>query len=196
MDIDYKSLLWAIAVIIGILSYIPYIRDMFAWKTKPHLFSWLLRWIWSLILFVGKWDSGAGAGARANLWVAVICLFTTLYGLLHGSKKYITVSDYIVGALALLAFVLYFLTDGRFRPIFLINITDTLSLVPSIRKSRYDPWTETTSMYFISGIKFCMMIFATAEYSFVTLSNTILWIMLNFSFALFLSLRRRQLSNP
>ncbi len=195
MDIDYKSLLWAIAVIIGMVSYIPYIRDMFAWKTKPHVFSWFLRWFWSLILFIGKWDGGAWAWARANLRVAVICLFTTLYGLFHGSKKYITVSDYIVGALALLAFVLYFLTDGRFRPIFLINITDTLSLVPSIRKSRYDPRTETTSMYFMSGIKFCVMIFATAEYSFITLSNNVLRIILNFGFALFLSIRRRQLHN-
>ena len=196
MDRDYTYILWIMTVIIGIVSYIPYIRDMFRWTTKPHVFSWFLRWIASLILFIGKWDSGAGAWSRANLLLVGVCFFIAGYGLSHDSSKYITLSDYIVGALALLAFVLYFLTDGRFRPMFLINITDILSFIPSIRKSWYDPLSETSSMYLISGIKFCLMLFATAEYSFITLSNTILWIFLNFSFVMFLHIRRRQLSNP
>gem|GEM_PF-2613664 len=61
----------------------------------------------------------------------------------------------------------------------LINIVDTLSFIPTIRKSRSDPHTETMSLYMISVFKFMIVIAATAQYSFVTTSNSILRVILN-----------------
>lgn len=39
---DYKLIIAIIAAVLTIIAYIPYFRDIFANKTKPHLFTWLI----------------------------------------------------------------------------------------------------------------------------------------------------------
>ena len=40
--LEYKIILGVAAVLIGIAAYIAYFRNIFAGKTKPHAFSWLV----------------------------------------------------------------------------------------------------------------------------------------------------------
>ena len=59
----YKAVLTIIASFLLIGSYIPYFRDIYSGKTKPHAFSWF---IWSLsacIAFAASIVKGGGAGA-------------------------------------------------------------------------------------------------------------------------------------
>lgn len=37
---DYKIILGLVAVVVGFVGYIPYLRDLFKGTTKPHVFSW------------------------------------------------------------------------------------------------------------------------------------------------------------
>jgi len=179
----------------GIVSYIPYIKNMIKGKTKPHVFTWLLWSIGSLIMFVGQRSDGAWAWSRWNLAVSVIAIRIVIYSLLHKGQKYITTHDRVLFWLAILAIIVYLLTDDRRRSVMLINIVDTLSFIPTIRKSRSDPHTETMSLYMISVFKFMIVIAATAQYSFVTTSNSILRVILNAWFVGILYRRRKALQH-
>ncbi len=193
LTLHRKELIGVITIAIWLIAYFFYIRDMFHGKTKPHIFSRILRWVWAWIVFAGQWSDGAGAGSRSNFLTWFICLAIAIYAYFHHGVSYITRSDTVFFLLAFLALVLYFLTDTRLWSIIIINIGDILSLLPSIRKSRNKPYEETISMYVLSSIKFVLMILATASYSFVTVSNTILRALLNAFFVIVLIIRRRQI---
>lgn len=190
-----KELIGIITIILGIISYIPYIRNMITGKTKPHIFSRILRGTGALIVFAGQWSDGAWAGSWSNLLAGVLCLGIAIYAYFYHGVAYITRSDKIFFVLSVAALVLYFLTDTRLRSIILINIADIFSLIPTIRKSRDHPYTETMSLYYLSAIKFALMIAATGIYSFVTVSNSILRALLNAFFVIVLIVRRRQITS-
>ncbi len=76
----------------------------------------------------------------------------------------------------------------------LLNIADILSFAPTIRKSRSEPHTETMSMYAINTLKFVIVIVATAHYSFITISSSVLRIVINGIFVGVLYRRRKKIS--
>jgi hypothetical protein len=47
---NYKEFFGVIAVIIGLASFFPYLRDIFLRKTTPHMYSWL---VWSILQTIG-----------------------------------------------------------------------------------------------------------------------------------------------
>jgi len=190
--IERKWIVGVITILIGIVSYFFYIRDMFHGKTRPHIFSRILRWVGAWIVFAGQWSDGAGAWSWSNFLTGFICLGIAVYAYFHHGISYITKIDIAFFLLAFVALVVYFLTNTRLRSIIIINLGDILSLIPSIRKSWNKPYEETISMYALSSIKFILMIAATASYSFVTVSNSILRALLNAWFVMILYVRRRQ----
>lgn len=97
---EYKTLLGLIATIIGLIGYVPYFRDIFKNKTKPHLFSWLILGLLTVIAFVAQVVEGGGAGAWVTGFTAAICFIVAALALFKGEKN-ITKSDWFcfVGAL-------------------------------------------------------------------------------------------------
>ena len=59
---EYKVLLGALAIVIGIFAYIPYLRDLWRGKTKPHAFSWIIWGIMTSTGFFASMSRGGGAG--------------------------------------------------------------------------------------------------------------------------------------
>ena len=46
---DIRVLLSIIATCIAVISYIPYLKDIWTGRTKPHAFSWF---IWALLGYI------------------------------------------------------------------------------------------------------------------------------------------------
>src|SRR5216683_3417783 len=108
---NYKELLGLTATIIAFVSYIPYLKDILANKTKPHAFSWL---VWSVITFIaffGQLAGGAGAGAWVNGITAIVCFIIFIFGLIKGRKNIIFI-DWISLVGAGVALVFWFVTKG------------------------------------------------------------------------------------
>jgi hypothetical protein len=85
-----KVVLSTLAIIISIIAYIPYFRDIFKGKTKPHAFSWL---IWSVMLtiaFIAQLVEEGGAGAWVTGATAILCSAVFTLALFKGGEaKYI-----------------------------------------------------------------------------------------------------------
>ncbi|HET9721679.1 MAG TPA: hypothetical protein VFP32_01465, partial [Candidatus Saccharimonadales bacterium] len=70
-----KQALGLIAVLLALIAYIPYVRDVLKEKTKPHIYSWFIWGALSLLIAALQFKKGAGPGAYMTLFTGAISLF-------------------------------------------------------------------------------------------------------------------------
>ena len=85
--LEYKTILGIIAVIIALAGYVPYFRDIFRGKTKPHAFSWLVWASLTGIAFFGQIFDKGGAGAWVTGFTAVVSFAIFFLALKKGEKN-------------------------------------------------------------------------------------------------------------
>jgi hypothetical protein len=188
---EYKVIVGVIAVIVAFVAYVPYFKDIFRGKTKPHAFSWLVWGSLTGIGFFGQLFDNGGAGAWVTGFSALVGFVVFFLALKKGEKN-ITSSDKwsLIGAG--LALVLWFITNSPFGSIILITLIDALGFYPTFRKSYHKPLEETISTYFLSGLKFVIAIIALQNHSIITWLYPLSLILMNFIFVGFLIIRRKQ----
>lgn len=149
---DIKVVLSIIATGIAIISYIPYLKDTWSGKTKPHAFSWF---IWALLGYIAgaaQLAGGGGIGAMIVLTTSTISLFISLYALKKLGMQFITKSDWAGFTIALLAIPLWIITKGPLLSVILVSLIDILGFWPTMRKAFNAPHDETMSTYLLSTI--------------------------------------------
>jgi len=189
---DYKVLIAIVSVIMGLVAYVYYFIDIFAGKTKPHAFSWLVWSMLTAIAFVGQISDDAGPGAWITGVTAFVSFFIFVLAIVKGEKN-ITKSDKLnlLGAFAALG--LWFVTDGPLLSIILITVVDFLGFLPTIRKSYHKPYEETLITYLLSGLKFALALFALDNYTVVTWLYPLSLVLANLFFVIMLKVRRKKL---
>ncbi|HJQ08169.1 MAG TPA: hypothetical protein VJ836_01655 [Candidatus Saccharimonadales bacterium] len=187
-----KPLLGIAATLLALYSYIPYFRDIFAGKTKPHAFSWLVWFLLTAIAFVAQVNDNAGAGAWVTGFTALIALFIFMAAITRGEKN-ITRSDWLCLVGAFLSMGLWTITNSPFTAVILITIIDALGFAPTFRKAFYKPQEETAITFALSAIKFVIAIAALTNYTIVTVLYPASLVVMNGLFVAMLMLRRKQL---
>lgn len=190
---DYKSILGAGAVLVAVISYIPYFRDIFAGKTKPHAFTWLVWASLNAIAFAGQIHDKGGAGAWAVGFTAC-ALFAIFVTALFKGEKDIKRIDWICLMGAALALVLWFLTNGPLLSVILITIIDAFGFFPTVRKSYFKPHQETLVTFSLSIFKYFLVVLALKNYTPVTALFPVSLVVMNGLFVIMLVVRRRQLA--
>ena len=187
---DYKLIIAIIAASLTVIAFIPYLRDIFARKTKPHLFTWL---IWGITqgTAVAALLYGGGKFGSISLIVGVIIVFIVfLLSFKYGTKD-ITTSDKVILILALLAIVIWWQLDNPLVAVLMISAIDGAGYIPTIRKSLEDPWSETLSFWFMMSIVCFLAIISIAEYNFLTVTYLLVISVANM-FVFFLCTARRK----
>lgn len=180
-----------ISLVLALAGYAPYIKDIFAHKTKPHAFSWLVWATLAAIAFAIQLTHNAGAGA----WLMGITTAATLFifglSIRYGERRILPL-DWLSLVFAGLALFLWFLTDRPFLSVILITLIDSIGgFVPTIRKSITNPHQETVSLYFIYGVSLCFSLLALRDFSFVNSFYSASFIFIDWGMGTFLLLRRR-----
>ncbi len=73
----YKVVLGIAGSLVGVVSYVPYFRDMLRGTTKPHPLSWFVWGLVSAIAFAAQIVSGGGLGALTTGITALACFSLT-----------------------------------------------------------------------------------------------------------------------
>jgi len=164
--ITAKIIIGIIASVIGIFCFIPYFRDIFRHKTKPHIYTWL---IWSLLQgtsVVIMFYNGAGIGILPFIIGTTLCGSIFLLSFKYGTKN-ITPFDTVCLIGALVALIFYILLDNPMVSIVLVSLIDFIGFIPTFRKSYIEPNTETASTYLLSAISSVLAIGAFLNYSLI-----------------------------
>jgi len=187
---DFKTSLAVIAIIMTIVGYFFYFKDIFANKTKPHAFTWLVWASLTAIAFLGQISANAGPGAWVTGTTAVISFI--VFGLsINKGEKDITRSDKLSLLGAGIALALWPITNDPLLSVILITIIDFLGFVPTIRKSYRKPHEETMISYLLAAIKFMLAIIALDNYTVVTWLYPASLVIANILFVSMLVTRRR-----
>lgn len=192
MTPEQKAILGTIAVLIAVVSYIPYFRDIFSGKTKPHAFTWLVWAVLNGIAFAGQvyGDGGAGTWAIGFTTLATFSIF--VLALVKGEKN-IKRFDWLCLGAALLSLIPWLVTNDPLISVILITIIDVFGFLPTVRKSIYRPHQETLSTYALSTLKYALVVVALQNYSLVTMLFPLSIAILNGLFVVLLLVRRRHI---
>ena len=188
--IDLKFIIAIIASLLSFIGFIPYVRDIFKKKTKPHLYTWL---IWGITqgtaavaLLYGGGKFGSISLIVGIVFVSIICLLSFKYG-----TKDITTSDKIVLALALLAIIIWWQMDNPLIAVLMVSVIDGIGYIPTIRKSFKNPWNETLSSWVIIVIVDSLALLANAKYNLLTTVYPSMLLVANMAVLLVCFFRRR-----
>ena len=164
---NYKEIFAIISVIIGLVSFVPYLRDIFLKKTTPHMYSWL---VWSILQTIGVVAmivGHAGFGAVGLAAGGAVSISVFLLSFKYGTKN-ITKFDTVCLIGAFVTTVIYLLQKDPLVAVILITVIDFIGFWPTYRKGYEEPRSETGTLYFLSAISNGFALVAIANYSFVT----------------------------
>jgi hypothetical protein len=190
-----KEVIGIIAASLVFVAYIPYLRDIFKGKTKPHPYSWFVWGFNTVLIFALQISHGAGAGAYTTATVTLMSFFVCALGIKYGTKD-IKLIDTICLILAIIAAIIWlFAKEPTFSAILLVFI-DMLGFAPSVRKAWNKPGEETLSLWTLNSFRHALSIVALQSYSIITVINPGAWAVANFAFSIILVSRRRKISTP
>jgi hypothetical protein len=159
--------------------------------TRPHIFSWSLWGLLTILIVALQIVGGAGPATWVTASAGLLCLGVVVLSIRNG-KRDITTSDTLVAIASLVAIGLWLLADQPEMAITLAIVADLLAFIPTVRKSFVDPYSETLSLYVTNAIRFCLTLLAVERYTYLSSSWIIAWVVGNASLSILIFVRRRQ----
>jgi len=186
-----KEAIGAVAVVLTFAAYIPYYRDILKGKTRPHIYSWSLWGLLTVLLVALQIKGGAGPATWVTAAAGLLCVGVVLFSLKNG-KRDITTSDTIVSILSLAAIFFWLIVDQPIISTVLVILADMLAFIPTVRKSYNHPYSETLSLYITNALRFGLALLAVDRYTFLSSAWIIAWICGNVALSMLLIVRRRR----
>ncbi len=185
-----KEAIGGIAVFLTFAAYVPYYRDILKGKTHPHIYSWSLWGLLTILLVALQILGGAGPATWVTASAGLLCLGVVILSLKHGNKD-ITMSDKVVAVLSLIAIGFWLIADQPVISIIFVMLSDIFAFIPTVRKTWHKPYSETLSLYVTNAFRFSLALLAVKTYTFLSASWLILWAVVNGVFSVMLIARRR-----
>lgn len=63
VDMGFKLLFSGLAITLAFVAFVPYVRSILKGRTRPHVFSWFIWGITTVIVFLAQLEADGGVGA-------------------------------------------------------------------------------------------------------------------------------------
>jgi hypothetical protein len=152
-----------------LLSFVPYLRDVFHRKTKPERISWLIWAILGLISFFSQFAKGAtyslvmtGAQAFGDLFIFIVAI---KFGL-GGFKK----RDILALIGAAIGLICWQITNEAAIALFIVIFIDATGAILTVLKAYEKPSTETISSWVLTFVGGALACVAVGRLNFILLA--------------------------
>lgn len=148
-----KAVFTVAAIAISLIAYIPYIIDMFKGKCRPHNYTWITIFLVTISVAYILLLSLTKYGTNDVVLIDKICLAVS-----------------VLGVLSFLVF--------RGQPILslaVVSIAEVSSFIPTFRKTKNDPYSESLPSYYLLIFKLSLILLANKEYNLLTVSYPVMW---------------------
>lgn len=187
---ETKTLLTVVALLLAVLSYIPYFRDILNGKTKPHAFTWLVWCVMSTVAFFSQVSDGGGVGTWVLAFTAIMNFIIFVFAIYYGETQ-ISNMDWFCLMGAFLGVALFTFNDDPPMSLLIISAVDIIGFIPTVRKSMINPYQETISTFSITSLKYLFAIAALENYTFITVYYPSVVGVMNALFVFLLMYQRR-----
>lgn len=183
-----KVIAAAAATGIALVAYIPYLVDMFRGKNKPHLYTWISITLITAIVAYLQFSGGAGVGAIPTILGVVVDAVILFYCFKFGTRD-VVFTDKVCLAITVLGTILYVLLSKQpVVSLAIVTAAEIISFIPTFRKTRNDPYSESLPSYYLLMLKLTLILVALQTYNLLTVSYSALWL---FVFVIFLAATHR-----
>jgi hypothetical protein len=142
-----KLLFSGAAIALTFAAFLPYIVSIRSGRTRPHVFSWLIWGVTTLLVFLATWAAGGGVGAWPTGVSALITFLIAWLAHAHGADQEITTSDWLFLAGAASALPFWFLTADPLWAVVILTLVDLLGFGPTLRRAYARPEQERVGFY-------------------------------------------------
>lgn len=174
-----------ITILISLVGYFFYLKDIFYGEVRPNLVSWFL---WMLGPFIGVFfqlKAGAGLSVLPVFMAGFGPLVIIIVSLFRKNSIWkITSLDIFCGFLALLALVFYIFTHNLGISILFAILSDGFAAIPTLIKSWKFPETETFAVYLPGIINNILGLLIIKNWIFSIYSFSIYFIIINLAIIL------------
>lgn len=189
---ETKTLLTVVALLLAVLAYIPYFRDILRGKTRPHAFTWLVWCVMSMVAFFSQVSDGGGVGTWVLAFTAIVNFVIFCFAIYKGDTD-ITNLDWFCLMGAFLGVALFTFNEDPPMSLLIISAVDIIGFVPTVRKSMIKPYQETMSTFALSSLKYVFSIAALENYTFITVYYPAVVGTMNALFVVLLIVQRRRI---
>ncbi len=163
-----KHLSNAAAVFLTFAIFIPYIRAIRSGAVRPHVFSWIIWGVGTLVVFFAQLAGEAGIGALSVGISGLLSCYTALLAYQKRGDARATRLDWIFLSAALSALPLWTLTSDPLWAVVLLTLSDTIGFGPTLTKALAHPEEESLLFYGLTGIRSLFIIIALEAYNVTT----------------------------
>ena len=157
-----------ITLALTFVAFYPYIRGILKGETRPHVFTWFIWGVGTIVVFVAQLMDGGGFGAMVIGVSGVITFGIAILALTRHADRSIVAMDWVFLALAASALPLWFFTDSALSAVIILTIVDLLGFGPSVRKAIDQPWEENATFFGIGAVRNVFVLFALGNYTWTT----------------------------
>lgn len=173
-----KIIASTIATGIALVAYIPYLIDMFRGRNKPHIYTWISIFLVTAVVAYIQLIGGAGIGALPTILGAIVNGIILFYCFRFGTKDVIFL-DKVCLAISILGVISYaFLSNRPVISLIIVTVAEVISFIPTFRKTRNDPYSESLTSYYLLMIKLVLILIALQNYNILTVSYSVLWLVI------------------
>lgn len=158
-----------IAIVLTFTAFIPYIRDIFNGNVKPHIFSWIIWGVTTLLIFLAQIESHGGVGAWPIGVSASITIFIAYLAFLKRTDVTITRTDWWFFIAALLSLPIWYFTADPLWAVVLLTTIDAIGFGPTVRKAYSFPYSESLLFFTLFMLRNVLVMLALEHYSVTTL---------------------------
>ncbi len=191
---NIKLLFAIISSVIGIIAFIPYLKDVWFKRTKPHIFTWIIWAISQGIATAGLLHGQGGLGV-IPMAISVGCTLAVIILSIRNGDHNITKSDIAVLAVALSAIYVWVGLDSPLGSVLMVSGIDAIGYIPTFRKSYHLPWSETLGSWAAFSFADGLALLALEQYNLLTASYLTTITTVNFFLVAYLWVRRKQVKN-
>ncbi len=166
---NFKDIAGILAVILTIGSFFPYLIAIFHGKIKPHVFSWVIWALTTIVVFFAQLADGGGFGAWVMGLSGLITIFIAILAYFKKTDDTIKKVDWVFFFGALLSLPLWYFTSNPLWAVIILTFVDLVGFLPTIRKSFVKPFEEQILFYVIISVRNILAIIALYHYSVITI---------------------------
>ncbi|WP_374565869.1 hypothetical protein [Nitrosomonas sp.] len=189
----YKETFSLIAIAITLAAFIPYIREIFRGTIRPHIFSWVIWGVTTLLIFLAQLEDNGGAGTWPIGVSASITIFIAYLAYVKRADVTITRADWLFFIVALLSLPLWYWTADPLWAVILLTAIDVAGFGPTVRKAYQFPYSESLLFFGLFMLRNVLVMLALENLTLTTLLFPAVMLILCILMMAMIAYRRRVL---
>jgi len=158
----------AVAIVLTLIAFFPYIRAIIQGAIKPHVFSWIIWGSTTFVVFLAQLEGKAGVGAWPIGVSGIITIFIALLAYIKRSDITITRTDLLFFVTAMTSLPFWYFTSDPLWAVVILTTVDVLGFGPTVRKAYVFPQTESLLFFAVFSVRNIIVIIALENYSVTT----------------------------